>query len=178
MRLETERLIIRDLEETDAERLYGIVRQKGMVRFMRDWSEHQRTMEDTVRFIKWRRGQIYCADVFENRRYAIAHKDGDTLIGVVGTGLSEGLHEVEMAYFLDEAYQKNGYATEAVAALAEWYFRQAPVSYVILTIDCANAASCGVAKRAGFELYEKRTPIGHQQPDMESDSYYYYRRYR
>ena len=42
----------------------------------------------------------------------------------------------------------------------------------------ANEASCKVAERAGFELFEKRTPIGHKQPNMESDSYFYYRKYR
>lgn len=178
MRLNTERLVIRDLEDGDAERLYQIVWQKDVVRFMGDWSEHQTTVADTKRFIQWRREQIDTADIYENRRYAIALKDSDRLIGIVGTGLVEGPHEVELAYFLAEAYQGKGYATEAVTALAEWYFRQAPVPYVILTIDCANRPSCNVAKRAGFELYEKRTPIGHQQPDMESDSYFYYRKYR
>jgi len=34
------------------------------------------------------------------------------------------------------------------------------------------------AEKCGFELFEKRFPIGHIQPNMESDSYYYYRRYR
>ena len=34
------------------------------------------------------------------------------------------------------------------------------------------------AEKCGFELFEKRMPIGHKQPNMESDSYFYYRRYR
>lgn len=178
MRLETERLVIRDLELSDAERLYKIVWQKSVVRFMRDWSEHQTTVEAAQSFIQWRRSQMQTTDVYENRRYAVALKDDDLLIGIVGTGLEEDLHEVEMAYFLDEAYQKKGYATEAVTALAEWYFQQAPVPYLILTIDCANEPSCKAAERSGFELYEKRTPIGHKQPNIESDSYYYYRKYR
>ena len=50
--------------------------------------------------------------------------------------------------------------------------------YLILTIDVANATSCKVAQKAGFELFEKRTPISHKQPNMESNSYFYYRKYR
>lgn len=46
------------------------------------------------------------------------------------------------------------------------------------SIDCANEASCKVVERAGFELFEKRYPINHNQPNMESDCYYYYRKYR
>jgi RimJ/RimL family protein N-acetyltransferase len=47
-----------------------------------------------------------------------------------------------------------------------------------LGIDCANIPSCKLAEKCGFELFEKRTPIGHVQPNTESDSYYYYRLYR
>ena len=46
------------------------------------------------------------------------------------------------------------------------------------TTRLANEASCRVAERAGFELFEKRYPISHKQPNMESDCYYYYRKYR
>ena len=38
------------------------------------------------------------------------------------------------------------------------------LSYLILTIDCANTPSCKLAEKCGFELFEKRTPIGHKQP--------------
>lgn len=45
-------------------------------------------------------------------------------------------------------------------------------------IDCDNLASCNLAQKCGFELFEKRTPISHKQPNMESDSYFYYSKYR
>lgn len=44
--------------------------------------------------------------------------------------------------------------------------------------DTLNEASCKVAEKVGFELFEKRIPISHKQPNIESDSYYYYRKYR
>lgn len=45
MRIETERLVIRDLERKDQEQLYKIVWQKNVVRFMRDWSENSPSPE-------------------------------------------------------------------------------------------------------------------------------------
>ena len=93
-------------------------------------------------------------------------------------GIEDTLNEVEMAYFIDEDYTGNGYATEALDSLFKWCMSISKIPYMILTIDCANTASCKVASKAGFELFEKRTPIGHEQPNMESDSYYYYRKYR
>ena len=95
MRIESNRIVIRDFERKDSENLYRIVREKNILRFMPDWSEN-----------------------------------GDS----------------PQSYF----------------------------SY----IDCANLASCNLAKKCGFELFEKRTQISHKQPKMESDSYFYYRKYR
>lgn len=82
---------------------------------------------------------------------------------------------MEMAYFIDEEYQGNGYATEALIALFDWCVSVSDLSYLILTIDCANTVSCRVAEKAGFELFEKRTPINHKQANMASDNYFYYR---
>lgn len=63
---------------------------------------------------------------------------------------------------------------ECLNALFDWCMQVLDVSYLILTIDVANMASCKVAEKAGFELFEKKTPISHKQPNMESDSYYYF----
>lgn len=178
MHIETQRLIIRDLEHKDAKQLFKIVWQKGVVRFMKDWSENSPSEDSFKGYIDWHQTQKDSTDVCECKRYAITLKGEDTLIGVVGMGLEDTLNEVEMAYFLDESYQGKGYATEALTALTDWCMKVSDLPYFILTIDCANEASCKVAERAGFELFEKRTPIGHKQSNMESDSYFYYRKYR
>lgn len=178
MYIETERLIIRDLERKDEPQLFKIVWQTNVVRFMKDWSENSPSPEAFHGYIDWHQTQKDSKDVYKNKRYAVVLKENNLLIGMVGMGLEETVNEVEMAYFIDEDYQGNGYATEALQALFEWCISVSDLPYFILTIDCANAASCKVAEKAGFELFEKRTPIGHVQPNMESDSYFYYRKYR
>lgn len=178
MRLETSHLIIRDLSRKDEEQLKKIVWQKNVVRFMKDWSENSSIPGRLRDYIDWHQTQVDSTDVYENKRYAVALKENDLLIGMVGMGLEDTLNEVEMAYFIDEDYQGRGYATEALKKLFDWCMSVSELPYMILTIDCANEASSRVAKKAGFELFEKRTPIGHEQPNMESDSYYYFRKYR
>lgn len=178
MHIETERLIIRDFEQEDKPRLFRIVRQENVVRYMRDWSENKPDPEAFTGYIEWHQTQKNSMDVYTNKRYAVALKESGQLIGMVGMGLEETLNEVEMAYFIDEDYQRNGYATEALNALFDWCISVSDLKYLILTIDCANTASCRVAEKAGFELFEKRTPISHKQPNMVSESYFYYRRYR
>lgn len=178
MHIETDRLIIRDLIHQDAAQLYKIVWQDGVVRFMRDWSENSPSPESFAGYISWHQTQTESTDVYESKRYAITLRGDNLLIGVVGMGMEETLNEVELAYFIDEEYQGNGYAAEALQALFSWCMSVSQLPYMILTIDCANKASCRVAEKAGFQLFERRTPIGHTQPNMVSDSYYYYRKYR
>jgi RimJ/RimL family protein N-acetyltransferase len=178
MLIETERLIIRDFQPKYKENLMKIIWQKNVLRFMRDWSENSTVKGRLSGYIEWLQTQKESKDIYENKRYAVVPKETDELIGMVGMGLEDMLNEVEMAYFIDEDHAGNGYATEALKALYEWCISVSDIPYMILTIDCENTVSCKVAEKAQFKLFEKRTPIGHKQPNMESDSYFYYRRYR
>lgn len=178
MYIETKRLIIRDFKRTDEEALRKIIWQKNMIRFMKDWSENSVIQGRLSGYIDWLQSQKESKDIYENKRYAVELKETNELIGMVGMGLEDTINEVEMAYCIDEDYSGNGYATEALTSLFNWCIDVSDIPYMVLTIDCANDASCKVAEKAGFELFEKRTPISHKQPNMESDSYFYYRKYR
>jgi len=169
---------IRDFERKDAPALYDIVREKNIVRFMRDWSDNSPDMEGYYEFIDWMQTQKDSIDIVENKRYAVALTQTDELIGMVGMGMEDTLNEVEVAYFMSEKHQRKGYTEKAVRALTKWCFDVSDIKYLIATIDCANMSSYKLAEKCGFELFEKRTPIGHKQHNMESDSYYYYRKYR
>lgn len=178
MRIELNDIVIRDFERKDAPALFAIVREEGIRRFMHDWSENSACPEDFYGFIDWHRAHRDSRDVYENKRYAVALKETDELIGMVGMGLEDTVNEVEVAYFMSERFQRRGYTQAAVKALVNWCFSVSELPYLILTIDCANTPSCRLAEKCGFTLFEKRTPIGHVQPNMVSDSYYYYRIYR
>ena len=65
MRLETERLIIRDLERKDQKQLYKIVWQKNVVRFMKDWSENSPSPESFDGYVDWHQTQKDSIDVYE-----------------------------------------------------------------------------------------------------------------
>ena len=145
---------------------------------MRDWAENQKTPQEYYGPIDWLQTQKDSADIHTNKRYAVVLPDTDEIIGMVGMGLEKTLNEVEMAYFMSEKYQRKGYTKKALLALAKWCFDVSAINYMIAIIDCANLDSCRFAEKCGFELFEKRTPIGHAQPNMVSDCYFYYRLYR
>lgn len=178
MRLENKDIIIRNFEHKDAESIYRIVREKNILRFMADWAQNGTSIELVHEYIDYQQSVKDSTDININRRYAIALKNNDEMIGMVGVGMEDTLNEVEIAYFMSERYQRRGYTSKAIKTLLKWCFEVSDKKYVIATIDCANTPSCKLAEKCGFELFEKRTPIGHVQPNMESSSYYYYRYYR
>lgn len=178
MRIESNKIIIRDFERKDAVNLYRIVREKNIYRFMHDWADNGDCPEAYFGYIDWHQTKKNSIDIYENKRYVIALPHTDEMIGMVGMGLEETLNEVEVAYFMSEKYQRRGYTIEAVNALVDWCFEVSDIKYLILTIDSVNIPSRNLAEKCGFELFEKRIPIGHKQPNMESDSYFYYRKYR
>lgn len=57
---------------------------------------------------------------------------------------------VEIGYGINEEYQNNGYATEAVAKAVRWADRQPGVSYIEAETDPENAASQRVLAKCGF----------------------------
>ncbi len=178
MRIELGDITIRDFTRNDVDSLWRIVREKDIVRFMNDWAEEGQLPEDYFGLIDWFQTKKDSTNVYENKRYAVVITQTDELIGMVGMGVEETLNEVEVAYFMSEPYRRKGYTHKAVNDLVDWCFSVSDIPYLILTIDCANEPSCKLAEKCGFELFEKRTPIGHKQPNMDSDSYYYYRKYR
>ncbi len=178
MKLRTKNIVVRDFERKDIDNLYHIVREEYIYKFMPDWKENSDNKDNLFEYVDWLQTQKDSKDVIINKRYAISLPDTDEMVGMVGMGLENNLNEVEMAYFISEKYRGYGYTKEAVNALAEWCFSVSDIKYLILTIDCANIASCKLAEKCGFKLFEKRTPIGHKQSNMKSDSYYYYRKWR
>ena len=88
MRIETERLVIRDLEPKDEEQIVRIVWQKDTLRFMKDWSEHSKIPGTIKEYIEWHQTQKDSTDIYENKRYAITLKGEDVFIGTVVNSFS------------------------------------------------------------------------------------------
>ena len=71
MRIETERLVIRDLERKDQEQLFKIVWQKNVVRFMRDWAENSPNPGSFDGYVDWHQSQKDSTDVYESIGFEI-----------------------------------------------------------------------------------------------------------
>ena len=64
--------------------------------------------------------------------------------------LHDNLQQAEIGFTLAPAYQKQGFATEAVGAVLDRLFRVQGMHKVAAECDARNAASAGLLERLGF----------------------------
>lgn len=63
--------------------------------------------------------------------------------------------EVEIGYGLGEAYEHNGYMTEAVKAMCEWALKQETVLTILAETDLDGIASHRILERCNFKKYNE-----------------------
>ncbi|MEU9446337.1 GNAT family N-acetyltransferase [Streptomyces sp. NPDC048304] len=80
----------------------------------------------------------------------VRREDGRAIGGIGFHGVPDEDGRVEIGYDLVEGARGQGYATEALRALADWALARDDVSSVFATVDRDNTASQAVVGRAGF----------------------------
>jgi len=83
-------------------------------------------------------------------QYAVERTEDKRLIGDVAVRLHDNLMQAEIGFTLATAYQKQGYATEAVRAVLDRLFRLQGLHKVTGECDARNAGSAGLLERLGF----------------------------
>jgi RimJ/RimL family protein N-acetyltransferase len=83
-------------------------------------------------------------------QYAIEHAGEKVLIGDVAVHLHDNLKQAEIGFTLAPAYQKRGYAAEAVRAVLDRLFRVQGLHKVAGECDARNVSSAGLMERLGF----------------------------
>lgn len=144
--LETERLSIRELEESDLE---FVSQMLGCPNTMRFWPRPYSREEA----LEWIRSHQRRYREHGHGYWLLSLKDTAVPIGQVGL-LRQELDtgpEVGLGYILYEPFWGNGYATEAAAACLDYGFRELGRNRVVILIRPENSASVRVAQRLGAQ---------------------------
>ena len=143
--LQSERLIFREIKESDAGVVAEIMRDEGVRRV---W-EHYFTDEDVMDWIE-RRQKGYRENGID---YLLAvSKQTNEVVGQIGL-LKENIAGEAVwgiGYILKSSCCGNGYATEGAKAMAEYAFHVLKVPKLVCDIRPMNRASIAVAKRIGM----------------------------
>jgi ribosomal-protein-alanine N-acetyltransferase len=148
-RIETKRLLLRELKKTDASAINYYASDPEVVRYM-DWAPN--SLEETKAFI-----QRSLEGQREKPRYhytlAITLKADLTLIGSCGIHVSNpDNYEGWIGYCFNKQYWGKGYAKETARALVMFGINKLSLHRVFATCYPANNASSHVLENIGMKL--------------------------
>lgn len=163
-RLETERLILRRFELTDAEEVYNNWTCDPKVSEYVSWDPHKSVSETKALIQSW-------IERYDTNSYnwVVELKDSHQLIGNISAiSVSRKHHNCEIGYCYGSKFWGNGYATEALKAVIEYMLYDCGFHLLEAKHHSANPASGCVMEKAGMK---KEAILKDRRYDAHTDSY-------
>ena len=141
MRIETERLFLREMTEADFDALYTVLGDSDIM-------EHYPYTFDAARVRNWIIKNQERYRVFGFGLWAVCRKESGAMIGDCGLTMQNinGTILPEIGYHIAKTHQRCGYAKEASRAVLDWTFRNTPFGTVYSYMKKKNAASSATAR--------------------------------
>lgn len=152
MILETKRLYLRELKQTDYSSLCKILQDQDVM------YAYEHAFDD-IETQEWLDRQITRYDDYGFGLWAVILKDTNEMIGQCGLTMQEfnDRQVIEVGYLFQKAFWHNGYASEATIACKEYAFNMLNADEVFSIIRDKNIASQNVAKRNGMTVTDRFT---------------------
>jgi len=145
--IHTDRLILRRVRIEDAEAMHAYRSLPEVTRF---FPADHRTIEDTLAFVE---PLVSVEPTTPGTWLALVITLPETgkVIGDIGLRFPEKeTYQVELGTSLDPAYQRKGYASEAMLAVIQYAFETLGKHRVYASIDPHNSASVALVERIGL----------------------------
>jgi len=156
--LETDRLLLREYVEGDAEAFYKLNSDPEVLRFVPD---------KPLLNVEQARQILVDHPIADYRKYRFGRgacilKSTGEQIGFAGLKYLEELGEVDVAYRLMRSYWRMGLATEAALASVRFGFADLDLKRIIGLVMPENTASVRVLEKTGLRYAETVSFWGHQ----------------
>ena len=146
--LETHRLILRRLEERDAEFVFTLVNDPAWLQFIGD--KGVRTLDDAHAYL--RNGPMAMYAQHGHGLYCVESKASGEAIGMCGLIRRDTLPDVDLGYaFLPQA-RGGGYAYEAASATKTYARETLNFQRVLAIVSPGNASSIALLEKLGFRF--------------------------
>lgn len=152
MKIETQRLILREMTEDDFDALYEVLGDSDIM-------QHYPYTFDESRVRGWIERNIERYRVFGFGLWAVVLKETGGVIGDCGITMQNinGFIRPEIGYHIAKRFQRRGYAKEAARACRDAAFEMMPFGELYSYMKKANTASSAVALSNGMSLTEEFT---------------------
>lgn len=159
---QTDRLIIRQLDNNDADILFNY-RSNAIENKYQGWIPEK--IDDVYDFIN---NKISSTINISGTWFqlSIIHKEDTILIGDIGLHfINTDNKQVEIGFTLSKDYQGKGFATEALKEIIDYLFNQLNKHRIIASIDPRNNKSIKLLERLGFrkEAHFKKSLYMHNE---------------
>ena len=145
-RLETERLILRQIQLSDAEAVFATFSDEAVMEFYGDLPH--RSIEESRDLIR-RQHEWYRRR--EGIRWGITRRGDDAVIGSCGFfHFDEAFQRAEMGYELARAHWRQGIMREALRAIIPFAFTEMGLRRVEAVVDDLNEPSKALLRSLGF----------------------------
>lgn len=150
-RLETERLIIRPIRESDLSDIFEYASSNEVAEFV-TFMPHE-TIDDTRKFFEYAK-KNYAEGIFEPMGITLKDSHDDKVVGTIGLGpRGRKSFNAEFGYALHFNSWGKGIMTEALVAMIDFAFNNLPYHRLQAHCMVENPASAKVMEKAGM-FYE------------------------
>lgn len=152
MRMETKRLILREMTPEDFDALYAVLADSDIM-------QHYPYTFDEARVKNWISKNMERYRVFGFGLWAVCLKATGGMIGDCGLTMQSinGTILPEIGYHIAKVHQRRGYAGEAARAVRDWTFAHTPFGMVYSYMKKANLPSAAVARANGMTMRNEFT---------------------
>lgn len=162
-KIRTERLTLKKINESDAHYILQYRSAPSVYRYQH-WKP--RDINDVLGFIRTY-SSSHNSKIGKWNQFGIFLNCSGRIIGDCGFRIFEP-RQAEIGYTVDPAYQKKGYATEAMRGLIRFLYQSINVHRIIARTEPMNIASQKVATKLGFRQeghFRKSIRIGNVWKD-------------
>jgi ribosomal-protein-alanine N-acetyltransferase len=154
--IKTERLVLRAFEPSDAEPLYQILSEEGVLRYFPNPAPPPREKMD--KFIS---NQLEQWEQHGYAWWAVTLPSGSELLGWCGLQFLPETGETEVGYLLGKPWWGKGYATEAAYASLSFAFNDlSTFDQIIALVHPDNQASIRVIEKIGMHFLDHAQYFG------------------
>lgn len=153
--LETDRLLLRPLELSDAEDMFAMDKNPEVHKYL--WQTPAQNIEEVIKVIEYVRSQYEKNNI---GRFATISKETGEFIGWTGIKFVDDHIENGNTNFYDYGYRLNekfwgkGFATEASVAWLEYGFKQMNIDKMNAYTHFDNGASNHILQKIGMKFME------------------------
>ncbi len=152
MKLQTKRLVLRDLNKSDAKDIQSHINNIEIAKYLLV-VPHPYSMKDARDFIQ--RQEKHAREIPRTSyNFGITLKEDGRVIGGIGIDNIDRFHgTASIGYWLSQTYWKNRYMTEALERVIAFGFRTLRLKRIDISAFAENDASNALIKKVGF-IYE------------------------